>query len=539
MRADVIIVGAGLSGGVTALRLARAGMSVICLEQGRRWNAEDYPGTRDNFELAALGPWHANPNIRCSEFDTPIDDSDSDVQPMLFHGVGGSTVLYSAHWMRFLPSDFYVRSLDGVADDWPLTYADLAPFYDEVDRQFGVSGLAGDPAYPPRPDYPMPPLPIGAWGERVAAAHACLDWHWWPGANAIASRPYDGRRACVQRSTCRAGCNEGAKGSVDRTHWPLAEELGVRLETQARVTRVTLNASGRADGVVYIDTAGQEKRARADVIVLAANAIATPCLLMLSAQKGHGEGLANRSGLVGRRLMMHPLARIVGFFDEPMTSWQGHWGQSLYSLEFAETDPNRDFVRGAKWNLSPSGGPLTPALYPWEEGRRWGVDMHKNVAKWLGRSAIWGVTAEDLPDAANTVSVSDDVTAPDGLPAPKLVYRVSDNSKRMLTFMTERAKHSFKEAGAYESVARELVTENGWHPLGTCRMGDDPETSVVDRWNRCHDIPNMYIVDGSVFVTSSSVNPSATIAALALRAAEHIVSSRRDSPRRAREVAAK
>ena len=309
-------------------------------------------------KLASFGPWHGSPIVRHGVDDYPIEDADSDMKPVLFNGVGGSTILYGAHWMRFLPSDFRVRSLDGVADDWPISYAELAPWYDEADRQFGASGLAGDPAYPDRPDYPLPPLPFGKGGQKVAAGHARLGWHWWPGSNAIASRPYDGRRQCVQRSTCGIGCNEGAKASVDVTHWPKAEAAGARLLTKARVLEICVDPADRANGAIYLDSEGIRHRITADIVIVAANAIGSARLLLASQSGRHPEGLANRSGLVGKRLMLHPFTRVVGFFDEPLDSWQGHWGQSLYSMEFAETQPARGFVRGAKWNLTPTGGPF-------------------------------------------------------------------------------------------------------------------------------------------------------------------------------------
>lgn len=527
---EVLVIGAGLSGAVASLELARAGIGVTCVEQGEWPDAADYPGDKTDFELQALGPWHANPNRRNADADYAIADDDSEIKPMLYNAVGGSTILYSAHWMRFLPGDFRVRSLDGVADDWPIGYRDLAPYYDLNDIDFGVSGIAGDPAYPDHPEYPLPPLPIQPWGENLAAAHHRLGWHWWPGSNAIASQPYRDRRPCVQRSTCRAGCNEGAKASVDRSHWPEALLKGAKLISGARVTRILLNDKGLACAALYRDNRGQTHRIKAGLVLLASHAVGSARILLNSVSERFPDGLANRSGQVGRNLMMHPLCRIVGFFDEPMMSWQGHWGQSIYSLEFAETRPQHDFVRGAKWNLGPSGGPLTAAQYPLDEKRCWGKPLHRRIDKWLGRSAIWGITAEDLPDPHNRLLL--DTQKPDrhGDPVISMHYRVSENSRRMLDFMTSRAVESFTEAGAYETSARRLVTDNGWHALGTCRMGKDPKTSVVDAWQRCHDVENLYIVDGSVFVTASSVNPAATIAALARRCADHLIKTRRNAP---------
>tara|TARA_B110000971_G_scaffold136730_1_gene139724 strand:- start:1012 stop:2625 length:1614 start_codon:yes stop_codon:yes gene_type:complete len=523
---EILIIGAGLSGAVTALQLARSNIKVTCLEQGQWNNREDYPGDKPDFELLSMGPWHANPNVRKSPADYPILDDTSDIKPMLYNGVGGSTILYSAHWMRFLPSDFNVHSLDGVGKNWPINYHDLAPHYNQNDIDFGVSGIAGDPAYPDFPEYPMPPLPIQPWGERVANAHHKMGWHWWPGSNAIASLPYKGRRPCVQRSTCRAGCNEGAKGSVDQTHWPEAIACGAILKTGARVSRILLDQHGLACGALFKDASGNTHKIESEIVILASHAIGSAQLLLKSTSPKFPNGLANHSDQVGRNLMMHPLSRVIGFFDEPMMSWQGHWGQSIYSLEFAETRPVHDFVRGAKWNLSPSGGPLSAALYPIDESRCWGKPLHQRIDNWLGRSAVWGITAEDLPNRQNRLVLDPNFIDSNGDPTVRLIYKVSENSKRILKFMTAKAVQSFSEAGAHQTSASSLVTDNGWHALGTCRMGIDADQSVVNPWLQSHDVKNLYIVDGSVFVTSSSVNPAATIAALARRTAEYIIKSR-------------
>jgi choline dehydrogenase-like flavoprotein len=525
---DVVVIGAGASGAVAACRLAAAGVKVVCLEQGE-WpqTRHRYRGADPDWEVTALKQWHPSPNVRASPADYPVDDSAAEMKPLMYNGVGGSTVLYAAQWPRLTPSDFRVATLDGVADDWPLSYGELEPYYERVDRDFGVAGLAGDPAYPPGAAPPLPSLPLGYAGRRVARAHNALGWHWWPGPNAIASRAYGALRPCVLRGVCGWGCPDGAKASTDVTHWPRAIDHGVQLITGARAGKIPLAANGCAAGVIYVDRLGNQRLQRADVVLLGANAIGTARLLLLSASARFPDGLANRSGLVGRRLMLHPYTRVIGFFDERFESWQGQWGQSIQSMQFYETDPSRDFVRGAKWQLMPSGGPLGACLFPWPDEPRWGEAMHQHVARWLGHATVWGITADDLPDAANRVTLAPDLTDGDGLPAPKITYRVSDNSRRILSFNEARAHESLRAAGAVATMSVPLMGEFGWHLLGTARMGTDPTTSVVDPWGRSHDVPNLYLIDGSTFVTGGSVNPTATIAALALRAADQLVARRR------------
>jgi choline dehydrogenase-like flavoprotein len=524
--ADVLIVGAGASGGVVAKRLAEAGFSVVCLEQGDWHRPDEYPGIRDDWELASRKQWATSPNIRGLPEDYPIVE-DSPVSPLMFNGVGGSMILYAGAWPRALPSDFRVRSLDGIADDWPLDYFELLPFFQQTDRDFGISGLAGNPGYPRAGlEPPLPPLPIHAAGTKVARAHDRLGWHWWPEYNAILSRPYDGRKACVLRSSCQSGCNEGAKASTDLTHWPKAIAAGARLVTGARVRRIETNERGLATGAMWVDRDGAEHFEPAKVVVLAANAVGSPRLLLLSSSSQHPDGLANSSGLVGKRLMMHPFANVAGLFDEPLMSWQGQFGDMIESLEFYETDESRGFVRGARWAMAPTGGPVNTALPSRAGVQSWGPDHHLHVRTHLGHGANWGLFAEDLPDEENAVVLSSTVTDGDGVPAPEIRYRMSDNSRRMLDFHIERATESLVEAGARSVEVDRLMRYSGWHLLGTTRMGDDPASSVLDRWNRAHDVTNLYVVDGSCFVTSTGVNPTSTIVALALRAAEHMIETR-------------
>ena len=526
---DVLIVGAGPTGAVAAKRFLEAGMRVVVLEQGDWPDYSQARADHPDFELTMGRYWSGNPNRRQAPADYPIDDTDSDISAVLFNAVGGGTVIYAAHWQRNMPSDFRVRTLDGVADDWPLTYEDLAPFYERVEADFGVSGLAGDPAFPPGKGPPLPPAPLGPMGRRVARAHNQLGWHWWPAPNAIATRAYGPLKPCQQRATCMWGCAEGAKGSVDITHWPQLVKRGVQLVTGARVGRLETNSDGLVTGAEYVDRNGHAHFQRAAVVMLAANGIGTPRLLLNSASARFPNGLGNSSGLVGRRLMLHPFGTVVGLFDDDLGSTHGLWGQHIHCLEFYETDASRGFVRGAKWGLQPTGGPLSMTRsYPWGEANAiWGTDFHRELRKRLGHSSMWGIIAEDLPEEENRVVLDPALKDADGIPAPKLIYRMSENSRRLLAFHLARAKESLEAAGANEVVIAPLIRETGWHILGTCKMGTDPATSVVDPWGRCHDVPNLFIYDGSIWPTSSGMNPTATIAALALWCAEHLVEQRR------------
>ncbi|MCW2528716.1 MAG: Gluconate 2-dehydrogenase flavoprotein, partial [Pseudonocardiales bacterium] len=385
---DVLIVGAGPSGAIVAGEMARQGFSVVCLEQGRWFNNAEFPGDKQEWELLSQQRWSPDPNIRKSKEDYPLAVDESDLFPVMLGGVGGSTLIYSAHWMRLLPSDFRMHSLDGVADDWPLTYDDLVPFYDRVDRAVGLSGVEGDPMYPPGMTPPMPPHPIGKIGRRAAAGMNKLGWHWWPSPNAIASQRLGELARCVRYAACETGCPEGAKASFDITHWPAAIQHGAQLKTRCRVRQITTDARGRADGAIYFDADGVERRQKARLVVVAANGIGTPRLLLLSAHAGAPDGLANSSGLVGKRLMLHPNGEVTGIYDEHMDSWLGPAGQSIHSLEFYETDSSRGFVGGAKWQVMPTGGPLRSlALHDrFDFDQQWGPAIHDRVNETLGHS---------------------------------------------------------------------------------------------------------------------------------------------------------
>ena len=524
--ADVLIVGSGASGGAAAWQLAAAGIKVVCLEQGDWLDPARIPSNRPDWEFRRLTDWNPNPNLRQGPADYPIVDGDSPIKPLLYNGVGGSTIMWSTMHPRFRPSDFRVRTLDGVGDDWPLTYDELAPFYDLNDRMMGVSGLAGDTAYPPRPARPFGPLGLTDGGRRLAEAYNRLGWHWWPAERAQISAPWGDRQACNNCAWCEAGCPRRAKGSTDVTYWPAALSAGAVLKTGARVFEITVDDQGRATGAHYFDAAGTIRHQAADKVVLAANGIGTPRLLQLSVSKLFPDGLANSSGLVGRNLMFHPIANVTGVFDEMINGHTGNSAVSVYCQQFYETDATRGFARGFMMAGLRSQGPMVTATGGWAKPLPWGESHHRDFLALAGRTGAISVLCEDLPDERNHVGIDASVVDAWGIPAASLHYQVDENSTRMLAYGIARAREALVEAGARDVVEKALLSEAGFHLMGTARMGDDPARSVTNRWGQTHDVPNLYIIDGSLFVTAAGVNPTPTIQALALRTADHLIASR-------------
>jgi choline dehydrogenase-like flavoprotein len=520
---DVLIVGAGASGAAVAWSLAEAGQRVVCLEQGDWVPPAALPHRSDDWELHRLTDFNADPNVRRLAVDYPVNDAASAFTPLMFNAVGGSTIHWSAHFPRYHPSDFRVRSLDGVGDDWPLSYDELAPFYDLSDRITGVSGVTGDPSQPPRSARGTRPLPIGRLGETIAGGFDKLGWHWWISDGAILSEAYDGRPACNLCGPCDLGCPTGARASADVTFWPRALRLGTELRTGCRVREISVSTDGRARGVVYYDRDGALHEQRAPLVVLACNGIGTPRLLLNSRSARFPDGLANTSGMVGKNLMFHPFAAVGGVFEQALDSVAGPIGSVIFSHEFYETDPRRDFVRGVMLQVVRQSGPLHTALGGFTASRvPWGERHHQVLAERLAHMINIGVMGEDLPEPINEVVLDPDLSDAHGIPAPLVRYRLSDNSLRMLDFGVARAEEALQAAGATQLLSNSPLRPSGWHLLGTCRMGDDPKTSVVDRWGRAHDVDNLFIVDGSLFVTSAAVNPTTTIQALALRTADFI-----------------
>jgi choline dehydrogenase-like flavoprotein len=522
---DVLVIGAGASGAALTWRLAQAGVRVICLEQGDWVAPEQIPTTRADWEIARQTVWSPNPNIRRLAQDYPVRDDETPIKPQMFNGVGGSTIMWSCFCPRFHPHDFKVRSTDGVAADWPLSYDELAPYYDLNDRMMGMSGLAGDPSVPARTPRPMPPLPIGAAGRTLACAFDKLGWHWWPADMARNSVEYRGRGACNNCGACEAGCVNGAKATVDITYWPAAIKYGAELRTGARVFEITTGTNGRATGALYYDRRGSVISVRASAVVVAANGIGTPRLLLLSRSPRFPDGLANSSGFVGRNLMFHPIAAVTGVFDRPLDEDQGG-AASILSNEFYGTRRGHDFVRGYMLAGPRTQAPLATALGAFGRRMPWGARHHEQFERLFGHSGLLVICGEDLPRESNCVLLDSELKDSDGIAAPRLVYELDENSRNMIRHGMARSKEIWYAAGASETIEIPLLAQTGFHLMGTARMGEDPQRSVVDRYGRSHDVDNLFIVDGSVFVTAAAVNPTPTIQALALRTADHMLATR-------------
>ena len=520
-RATVAIIGAGASGAAVAWRLASAGVDVVCLERGGWLDQGRSPSLGHDWERALQTRFHPNPNIRRAPDDDPVIADDTDIQPALFNGVGGSLLRWGAHFPRLRPSDFRVRTLDGVADDWPLRDAELEPYSDINDARTGVAGLRGDPANPPRAAERDPPLPLGPGGERLAAGFDRLDWHWWPSDAAIVTRARPGRAPCNNCGPCGVGCPRGSRASGDNTYWPAALAAGARLETGVRVKRLIPSTDGRrVTAIAYRDAQGQDRTLEADHVVAAANGLGTARLLLASADRHHPHGLANASGLVGRRLMHHPTAIVTGVFDARLDGHKGPFACALYCQEFYETDRARGAVRGVQLQMLRGSGPVATALGGYMARLPWGRGHHREFTRQFARSATLTVTVEDLPELDNRVTLDAQRTDTTGMPLARLAYRVGENSRRLLNFGIERAGDALRAAGALDIIVNPLSRAAGFHFLGTARAGDDPAASVVDGVGRAHELDNLWIVDGSVFVTSGAVNPTPTIQAFALRAAD-------------------
>jgi choline dehydrogenase-like flavoprotein len=531
---DFAIVGSGAAGGVLARELSQAGFSVVVFEQGPRL-------TLANFEHDELKYWF-NAGITNDVVKNPQTFRDDRakrgernlVRPSLGYArtVGGTSVHYTANYWRFHEVDFNECSRLGPISgtgfaDWPISYAELEPYYTKVEWEIGVSGLAGaSPFDPPRSKpYPMPPLPVKSSGVLLERGARKLGLHPFPAPLAINSQPYRGRPACVHCGFCHGfGCEVGAKSSSLTTMIPEAEATG-RCEVRAEsyVVQVATDQRGRATGVRYFDRDQRERFQKAKAVILSANGAETPRLLLMSANNMFPQGLANSSGLVGKYLMFNFTMRTHAVFEHELNEFKSVQCSRVVH-DFYDSDPKRGFYGGGGIDSRIGPQPIIWADRVGDDEGLWGSAYKARLME-FPRSMQAAAHGTSLPLETNSVELDPELKDAWGMPAMRVTYRDHPDDLATMRFLQARAAEIMEAAGAVKVTNGPVKPQtSSLHLLGTCRMGNDPAKSVVDRYHRSHDIPNLFLCDGSSLVTSGRGQPTLTIQALAFRAAEHIAS---------------
>ncbi|WP_187276376.1 GMC family oxidoreductase [Parahaliea maris] len=531
---DFAIIGSGSAGGILARELSTAGFDVVLFEQGPYRQAGDFShdeySVLFNDELLGGGPKSSGETFRQTEDQVATTPRMAAIR--YAQTVGGSSVHFSANFWRFRELDFKERSLLGPMSgtnftDWPITYADLEPYYTRVEWEVGVSGAPGpNDAWRSKP-FPMPPLPIKSSGVLLekAANKLGLNAQWEP--HAILSQPFNGRAGCIKCGHCMYfGCEVGAKSSTLASMIPEAEASGhCEIRAESAVFRIETGPDGRASEVLYYDRDGKAQGQKARAVIVSANGAETPRLLLMSASERHPDGLGNSSGFVGRNLMFNAHAAVDGVFEEPLNEYRSVQVSKVIH-DFYATDEARGFYGGggidarALWSATPIFHALV-GMPP--DIRSWGREFKDAITNNFTRQMTLACASTSIAMDRNNITLDPHSKDRWGRPALRTTYLDHDDDLAMANFLADRSEELMDAAGARKYWRHPVVpTDGGEHLLGTCRMGDDPKTSVIDRYHRSHDVPNLFLCDGSSFVTSGRGQPTMTIMALAFRAAEHI-----------------
>lgn len=503
---DMVVVGCGAGGATLTQRLARAGWKVVALDAGPFWDPD-----RDwvSDERASHRLYWTDPRVIAGDDPVPLGSNNSG------RGVGGSMVHFAGYAPRFHPSDFQTYSLDGVGADWPISYRDLKPYYEDLEEELPVSGQPwpwGDPH-----TYPYHAQPVGGNGEVFLRGAARLGIEARVGPVAIANGRFGNRDHCIYRGFCLQGCKVNAKASPLITHVPDALAHGAEVRARCMVSRIVIDERGRAAGVAYFQD-GVERFQRARMVAVAGYSIETPRLLLLSACPRFPDGVGNDHGLVGRYLMVQGAPQTAGRFAEEVRMYKAP-PPEVSSEEFYETDPGRGAARGFSiQNVSPL--PITWSEHVTSQGH-WGQTLRTYMRDYVHWATV-GALCEFLPRYDNSVTLADQ-TDRYGLPVARFSYSQCDNDRTLVSAAQRAMEDLLRAAGAEEVITIKRYA----HLVGGCRMAADPESGVVDKDLRCFAVPNLYVVDGSVLPTQGSANPALTIMAVAARAADRLVAGAR------------
>ncbi|HEX2424376.1 MAG TPA: GMC family oxidoreductase [Actinomycetota bacterium] len=498
---DIVVVGCGAGGGVLTQRLARAGWRVVCLEAGPFWDPKhdwvsDEAGSRHLY-------W-TEPRVISGDDPVPLGANNSG------RGVGGSMVHFAGYVPRFHPSDFRTYSNDGVGADWPVSYGQLKPYYEDLEEELPVAGQDwpwGDPH-----TYPHSPHPVSGQGDIFLRGCERTGIRALVGPVAIANGVMGNRPHCIYRGFCLQGCKVNAKGSPLITHVPDALVHGAEIRADSTATRVEIGRDGAATGVVY-ERLGVERLQRASIVAVAGYAIETPRLLLNSASSRFKDGLGNDFDQVGRYVMVQGAAQTAARFSEEVRMYKAP-PPEVSTEQFYETDPSKDYRRGfSVQTVSPL--PIGWAEHVAAEGH-WGAPLREYMRDYVHWSVL-GVLCEFLPRAENRVTLAEEVDRR-GMPVAHFAYSQGDNDRAMMKASVRVMTGILEAAGAQDTVTIERYA----HLVGGCRMAVRREDGVVDSNLKMFGVPNVYVVDGSVLPTQGAANPALTIMALAARCADHL-----------------
>lgn len=528
--ADIVIVGSGVAGALTAWQLALAGRSVLIVEAGPRIDRGDAtqrffaaPIKHSNSPYPAT-PWAPSPN------EAHIGDYYLQDGPVPFHGVylravGGTTWHWGGTAQRLYPNDFRMKTAFGVALDWPISYDDLAPWYDKAEAAMGVAGDRHHSVGPARTtDFPLPEIPFTYLDRQVDAVLPGLGLTLGTHPQARNSIDHDGRPACCGNASCVPICPVAAKYDAS-VHVAKAEAAGARVVDSAVVTKLIVGEDRRLTGLTFKRPDGSEGSVTGRRFVLAAHAIETPKLLLASRDERNPNGVANSSDQVGRNLMDHYQKGFIGLTAKPVWPYRGPVETAGFR-DFRDHDRRGEYA-AVGCGLTNEGfrravGPLVTAAALAERGLR-GAALDKAIADRISREFLIGGSAEILPDPDNRIRPDFDQRDAAGQPRPRIAFKVSDYTLRGLAVTQARLRPVVEALGCTEvmEIGPATVTSN---IAGTARMGLDPRAAVVDKDLRAHDHPNLYIAGSAVFPTTGANPPTLTIAALALRLANHLSS---------------
>jgi choline dehydrogenase-like flavoprotein len=502
----VVVIGTGAGGGVLANELAQKGVKVVALEAGGRYLPDDY--INDEWESFGQLAWT---DARTTSGDWRVAKDFSGLPAWIVKAVGGTTTHWAGASLRFQEHEWKAATTYGNVHganllDWPINAEEMDAYYEKAEAKLGVTRTGGREGLPGCNNYKV--FEAGAKKLGYKKVHT--------GRMAINSADYDDRLACQQTGFCFQGCKWGAKWSAAYTDIPRGEATGnLEVRERAHVLKIEHNAEGKVTGVVYADKDGNKHMQKARVVCVAGNSIESPRLLLNSASSMFPDGLANSSGQVGRNYMRHMTGSVYAVFDKPVRMWRGTTMAGIIQDE-ARHDPSRGFVGGYEMETLALGIPFMAAfLDPGAWGREFttALDAYENMA------GMW-LVGEDMPQETNRITLNHDVKDQYGLPVPNVHFDDHPNDVAM-------RNHAYKQGMAvYEAVGATRVFPTppypSTHNLGTNRMSAKPRDGVVNKWGRTHDIPNLYVSDGSVFTTGAAENPTLTIVALAIRQAEHL-----------------